>query len=115
MARLMRMHERLRSFVGRQVLPPLMLRYFLEDPFLMRRRRKVATPILRKTSGSSKLQRPRLGDLHKVWSFLDLNAQLRSRPLPVPSQFFVAGIASHIGRAIWPISPIDHLVMMTLS
>jgi len=66
-------------------------------------------------SGSSKLQRPHQGVLYKILSSLGLDAQLKIMPPPVPSQLFVAGIASHIGRATWPILPIDHLVMMASS
>jgi len=81
----------------------------------MRHRRRVATPVLQKMPGSSKLQRSHLGDPHKVWSPLNLDAQPGNLPSPVPSQLFMAGIVSHIGRATWPILPIYHLVMMALS
>jgi len=81
----------------------------------MRCQKRVVITVLRKVSVSRRLQRSHLGHLHKVWSFLDLGIQLRSLSLPDPLQLFMAEIASHIERAIWPISPIDHSTMMASS
>jgi len=109
------MHEGLRSSVGRQILPPTPATIFPRGHVLDVPSKKSCHTCPSKTSGSSKLQRLHLRDPHKVWSPLDLDAPPRNLPPPVPSQLFVAGITSHIRRATWPISPIDHSVMMASS
>ena len=46
---------------------------------------------------------------------LDLDAQPGNLPLLVRSRLFVIKITFHIGIAVWPILPVDRLVMMASS
>jgi len=66
----------------------------------MRCLRIVARLVIRRMSESYKLRQSHLGDLHKVWLFLNLDVQPRNLPLLVLFWLSVAGIVSRIARVI---------------
>ena len=96
---LMRTHRELRSYVGIQAPPLLLLWCFLLDSFLTRCQRIVVIFVLQGMRGSNKLWWFPPGDHHKVWRILSLDDHRRNLPWLVLWQPFVAWIASPIVRA----------------